>query len=238
MTTMLREIDARTNLAGTNQIELLLFHLGTKETFGLNVFKVQEIVTMPTITHLPETDPRILGLVTIRSNSIAVVNLHACLKLSAAETAGSKGFLVLTHYSNSVQAFYVTDVDRIMRTSWTEIKTPPAVIRAQSQGMITGVTVDDRGQTILIPDVEKILMDLQPAHQDGTYARITAQPSIHQKTVLFVDDSSVARSQIRKTLEQIGVRSCRPPPVKRPGAISAHPLRRGRRPGRLWSIWC
>ncbi|MBA4003890.1 MAG: chemotaxis protein CheV, partial [Delftia sp.] len=45
-----REIDERTNLTSNNKFELLLFRLGSdsglgqSELFGINVFKVREIV--------------------------------------------------------------------------------------------------------------------------------------------------------------------------------------------------
>ena len=53
MSELLKNIDARTKLAGTNKLEILLFHLGRdtrtgrKETFGINVFKVREVMRTP-----------------------------------------------------------------------------------------------------------------------------------------------------------------------------------------------
>ena len=56
MTTALHDVDERTNLTANNKFELLLFRLGEapgtdrRELFGINVFKVREILVMPTIT--------------------------------------------------------------------------------------------------------------------------------------------------------------------------------------------
>ena len=53
MSDLLKNIDARTKLAGTNKLEILLFFLGTdqrtgrRETFGINVFKVREVMRTP-----------------------------------------------------------------------------------------------------------------------------------------------------------------------------------------------
>ena len=58
MSTLINEIDARTRLAGANQMELLLFHLGTGEVFGINVFKVREVMKLPSLTRVPEADGR------------------------------------------------------------------------------------------------------------------------------------------------------------------------------------
>ena len=60
MSELLKNIDARTKLAGTNKLEILLFSLGTdsrtgrRETFGINVFKVREVMRTPPITSAPE----------------------------------------------------------------------------------------------------------------------------------------------------------------------------------------
>ena len=40
---LLDAVDGRTKLAGSNRMEILLFSLGTQETFGINVFKVREV---------------------------------------------------------------------------------------------------------------------------------------------------------------------------------------------------
>src|SRR3989338_5427160 len=56
-----QDIDERTNLTSTNKFELLLFRLGTdsalgkSELFGINVFKIREIVAMPSITPIAGT---------------------------------------------------------------------------------------------------------------------------------------------------------------------------------------
>lgn len=47
---LLEGVDARTRLAGSNKMEILLFSLGTRETFGINVFKVREVGRTPHIT--------------------------------------------------------------------------------------------------------------------------------------------------------------------------------------------
>ena len=61
MSELLKNIDARTKLAGTNKLEILMFVLGTdcrtgrRETFGINVFKGREGMRVPEITHAPAT---------------------------------------------------------------------------------------------------------------------------------------------------------------------------------------
>lgn len=211
MSTLINEIDARTRLAGANQMELLLFHLGTQEVFGINVFKVREVVKLPQLTRVPDADSRVIGMANIRGTMVPVIALKRSLGLGEYEVDRSKpeakgnGILIVTEYNASLQAFHVAAVDRIIRTSWSQIKPPPALVCENNQGAVTAVTMLDNGRMVLILDVEKLLSDICHRSDEEVYAGVTTKPELKTKTVLFADDSTVARTQIRKALEKLGV---------------------------------
>lgn len=211
MSTLINEIDARTRLAGANQMELLLFHLGTSELFGINVFKVREVMKLPPLTRVPEADGRVLGMANIRGTMVPVIALRRSLGLgehggdrSQPDAQGS-GILVITEFNASLQAFHVAAVDRIIRMSWSQIKTPPPLVRENNQGAVTAVTMLEDGRMILILDVEKLLSDICHRSDDEVFTGVVTRPELKSRCVLFADDSSVARTQIRKTLERLGV---------------------------------
>ncbi len=207
--TLMGEVDARTGLAGANQMELLLFHVGTTEVFGINVFKVREVMKVPPLTRMPDVDSRIEGLANIRGTMVPVVDLQKTLALGTnlpvADHSDTSERLIIAEYNSSLQAFHVTGVDRIIRMSWANIKTPPALVRENAKGAVTAVTLLEDGRTVLILDVEKILADIATVPDEEVYASIEPQPALSTKRVLFADDSAVARSQIRKTLERLGL---------------------------------
>ncbi|HEU4685392.1 MAG TPA: chemotaxis protein [Nitrospira sp.] len=211
MSTLINEIDARTRLAGANQMELLLFHLGTPEIFGINVFKVREVMKLPQLTRVPEADSRVVGMANIRGTMVPVIALKRSLGLGEPEFDATKpdateqGILIITEYNGSLQAFHVSAVDRIIRTSWAQIKTPPALVRENNKGAVTAVTMLEDGRMVLILDVEKLLSDICPRPDEEVYAGVTPVPELRVKHVLFADDSTVARTQIRKALERVGV---------------------------------
>ena len=72
---MLDAVDARTKLAGSNKMEILLFSLGTHETFGINVFKVREVSPTPPITKTPNMPDGVEGVISLRGNIIPVISL-------------------------------------------------------------------------------------------------------------------------------------------------------------------
>ena len=81
MSELLNSIDARTRLAGTNKLEILLFALGVdsrtgrRETFGINVFKVREVMRTPPITSAPDMPAAVKGMVSLRGALVPVVDL-------------------------------------------------------------------------------------------------------------------------------------------------------------------
>lgn len=209
MSNLINEIDARTRLAGANQMELLLFKLGTNEIYGINVFKVREVMKLPELTQIPEADSRIVGMANIRGIMVPVVGLKRSLNLEpetdghGGGTAGAHPYLIVSEYNASLQGFLVSGVDRIIRFSWSAIKTPPAIVRENNKGAVTAVTMLDDGRMVLILDVEKVLHDICPRSDDEVFAGIVTTPALQSKCVLFADDSSVARTQIRKALERL-----------------------------------
>ena len=207
MSSLIKEVDARTGLAGTNQMELLLFHVGTSEVFGINVFKVREVMKFPALTRLPEADPRVEGMANIRGTTVPVIGLTKIIVgLTAVQPSQvSEGKLIVTEYNGSLQAFHVAGVDRILRLSWTQIKSPPPLVRNNTKGAVTAVAMLDDGRMVLILDVEKILAEMSPKSDDEVFAGMELRPEDKNKRVLFADDSAVARTQIRKTLERLGV---------------------------------
>lgn len=75
MSGFLAGVDQHTRLAGHNRLELLLFRLLDGQTFGINVFKVQEVVQCPELTGVPESSDIVLGITRIRGKTIPVLDL-------------------------------------------------------------------------------------------------------------------------------------------------------------------
>ena len=203
MSKWMAEIDQRTRLAGANKMELLMFHLGTEEIYGINVFKIREVMKMPAVTKIPDSDPRILGMVNLRGENIALVDLKQAIGLGSLIHDNAK--LIITEYNENKQGFLVAGVDRIIRMSWERIQVPPPMVRSNRQGAVTAVTKLDDGQMVLILDVEKVLAELHPKSDDELFLGIETVGSLKGKRVLIADDSAVARKQITRTLEHLGL---------------------------------
>ncbi|HFB98968.1 MAG TPA: purine-binding chemotaxis protein CheW, partial [Bryobacterales bacterium] len=124
MAGILDGVDQRTQLVGQNRLELLLFTLGDRQRYGINVFKVQEVIHCPTLTAVPHAHPIVRGIANMRGRTIPVMDLARAIgKRPLPE--GSDLFVIITEYNRSVQGFLVSAVDRIVNMNWEEILPPP-----------------------------------------------------------------------------------------------------------------
>jgi len=209
MSELLKRIDARTKLAGSNKLEMLLFSLGTntrtgrEETFGINVFKVREVMRIPEITRAPDMPASVEGMVSLRGSLVPVIDL---IKYVGIQNDEPPEIMIVTEYNGHTQGFLVGSVDTILRIDWSSMKVPPEMLTAQMGGLITAVTELQDGRIVMMMDVEKILADTT-SYADETSIAGLAPLGLTDKTVFFTDDSSVARKQIQKTLEVLGIKS-------------------------------
>ncbi len=207
MSDLLKNIDARAKLAGTNKLEILLFTLGTdtrsgrKETFGINVFKVREVMRVPEITRAPEMPDSVEGMVSLRGVLVPVVDLA---KYANVNTGLPPDIMIVTEYNGHTQGFLVAAVDTILRLDWSAMRVPPAMLTAQMGGLVTAVTELQDNRLVMLLDVEKILSET--SHFDDSNLFVGLSPlEVADRTIFFADDSSVARKQIEQTLDILNV---------------------------------
>ena len=203
MAGILDGIDLRTRLAGQNRMELLLFRLHGRRLFGINVFKVREVVQCPPLNVLPQSHAVVRGVVTVRGQTIPVIDLSMAIG-GAALPDPAQCFMVITEFNRAVQGFLVGGVDRIVNMLWQDVLPPPRGLGRNSY--MTAVTNLD-GQLVEIIDVEKVLSEVQQIGIHVEQGLIDAGHEVGKSShaVLVVDDSSVARNQVRRTLEQLGI---------------------------------
>jgi len=203
MAGILDSVNQRTQLVGQNRLELLLFKLVGRQRFGINVFKVREVLQCPRLTSLPNQDPFIKGVAHIRGQTISVIDLSKAT--GGPEIALTENcFIIIAEYNRSVQGFLVAGVERITTLSWQDIMPPPE--GAGKSSYLTAVTEIDN-EMVSILDVEKILNEISPVSTDLSedVADASVGESIGDRCIMIADDSTVARNQVKRALEPLGL---------------------------------
>ena len=210
MSTSLHDVTERTQLTSNNQFELMLFRLGQapyserRELFGINVFKVREIMVMPTITAMFNAPPHVLGVANIRGQIIPVIDLPAVV--GCTPTRGHT-ILMVTEYARTTQAFAVEEVDEIVRLDWSR------VLAAEGNGgdLVTSIAkIDgdaDTSRLVQVLDVAQILRNVMPpAREDITAEDVGDAIRLPAGSIILAaDDSPVARMMIEQGLAAMGV---------------------------------
>jgi len=205
MSGVLDEVNRRTQLVGQNRMELLLFYMGDKQLFGINVFKVREVIPCPPLKRMPDSHSVVAGIAHIRGTTVSLIDMAKSIgKAPLPKTDGT--FVIMTEFNRTVQGFLVSAVDRIVNLNWDAIRPPPKGTEIGS--FLTAVTsVDDK--LVQIVDVEKVL-EMVTGPSKGVSAELAEsgqQAHGRVRRVLVADDSSVARKQIKRALDELGVES-------------------------------
>lgn len=204
MAGLLDTVNQRTQLVGQNRLELLMFRLNGRQRFGINVFKVKEVLQCPPLTILPKLNGVVRGVAHIRGNTISVIDLSLATGGRPIEDL-SKAFIIISEYNRSVQGFLVSSVERIININWESILPPPKGTGRFSY--LTAVTEVDK-ELVEVLDVEKILHEVSPVKTEVSQGLLDTVGEIEKeavtKKIIVVDDSSVARNQIRKAVSELG----------------------------------
>jgi two-component system chemotaxis response regulator CheV len=203
MSGILDSVNQRTQLVGQNRLELLLFRLNGRQRFGINVFKVREVLQCPPLTSMPKLNKLVRGVAHIRGQTISVIDLSMATGGKRIENL-STSFIVIAEYNRSVQGFLVGAVERIINTNWDAIMPPPQGTGRASY--LTAVT-EVENELIEILDVEKILNEISPlnAEVSSEVAEGLSTEGKEDKIIFIADDSAVARNQVKKALTSLGL---------------------------------
>ncbi|MDO9239387.1 MAG: chemotaxis protein CheV [Methylicorpusculum sp.] len=201
MAGILEGVDQRTQLAGHNRFELLLFRLGGRQRFGINVFKVQEVIQCPSLTQIPNSHSVICGVAHLRGKTIPVLDLSMAIGLRPLPR-DSGCYVIVTEYNRTVQGFLVGSVDRIINIGWSSVKAPPTGLGRE--GYLTAVTEVDN-ELVEVIDVEKVMKEVIGLRDQASEEAIDSTVSGAGDRVLIVDDSTVARNQVKRVCDQLGL---------------------------------
>jgi len=203
MAGVLESVNSRTQLVGANRLELLLFRLADDQIYGINVFKVKEVLQCPHLYELPKRNPIVRGAAHIRGGTISIIDMNHATGHQPLENIDDC-FVIIAEYNRTTQGFLVRQVERIVNLNWEEVHPPPK--GSGKQNYLTAVTQVD-GKLVEIIDVERILAEIAPV-PEGISEEIIEDSVANELTsrhVLIVDDSAIARKQVQRGIETLGV---------------------------------
>lgn len=202
-TALLDSVESHTRLAGHNRVAMLLFRLGDKQLFGINVFKVREVLRKPPMEKLPGMHEWLAGSFDYRGKTIPVIDLAAAMGYPALVDAPA-AHVVVTEFSRTMQGFLVADFQRIVHCTGESLEAPSVTLGFGNR--VNAVSRID-GQLMAVVDVEHVLASIEDVTTEVSQ-RIQHEAehrSLSPRRIMVVDDSSVARQRLVSLFKQMQI---------------------------------
>lgn len=206
MDNLMAEVEQRTRLAFSNEMEMLTFYLTDGQLYGLNVFKIIEILECPkSVTKVPQSHPAIKGSIDFRGHPISMIDLSEALELPPTDFRHTVSYVLVCEYSTTIQGFLVSQPNVLINKSWDDIIKPTGTVYDQSY--LTAITYHNN-QPIQVLDVEKILSEIVGIEVEVSDSLVAKAREVvsERHHILAVDDSKAARNMIAAALDQLNIR--------------------------------
>lgn len=184
---------------GINELEIVEFKVGDS-LLGINVAKVECIITSQPITKIPNAHKNVKGIINYRGRVIPVIDLIKALDKNCDKNLKER-LLILIHINNSDFAVEVSQVIGIKRLSWEDVELPSSIITSENGTPTTGIVKTNNDAIILILDFEKILADIDPSLALKT-SEITI--GLEGKKLVVVEDSNFLIKVVQESFTKAG----------------------------------
>lgn len=135
-------------------LHLVGFRVG-RETFGVPISMVREIVRVPEITAVPNAPEHIEGVINLRGKIVPVVDLRRRLGQKDLQTSRKNRILVV-ELADKIVGLLVQSASEVLKIPPSEIETPDNLVHESDQNCVTGVgKLDDR--LILLLDLGRVM---------------------------------------------------------------------------------
>ena len=136
-------------------LELLTFVIAG-EQYAVDIERIVEIVTPRPVTRIPNADPSVVGIISLRGTIVTLVDVRRRLHHPPAGAGNADTRIVVVDFHNETVGFLVDRVQRVVKTAQGEVEPPPVVHASELDESVRGVFRAGGALTILL-DLDKLL---------------------------------------------------------------------------------
>jgi len=130
------------------------FRVG-RETYGIPIVALHEIVRVPEITAVPDAPAHLEGVINLRGKIVSVVDLRKRFKQAASSLTRHSRILVVEHRARLV-GMVVDSASEVLKIAESEIEPAPAMMKEGGLDCVTGLG-KCRNRLIILLDIDKVL---------------------------------------------------------------------------------
>jgi two-component system chemotaxis response regulator CheV len=213
---VLDNVDAATNLAKNNEVQLLVFRVNNDDFtafYAINVFKTREVVESKNhfLTQIPSAHPLLEGTIMLRGLQIPILNLPKWLGTTLTKDEMHKSNLLICDFNGVIIGLRIMSAYRVIKRNWSEIHAPDGY-RLKDDGVVMNDTRLEDGSLCLILDYEKLLSEVIPqAMVDVTESAKDIQNmqlplKLKNGEVLIAEDSKTAQRHLIQIFENANLK--------------------------------
>lgn len=145
-----------TGFAVEREKQLVAFRVG-REEFGVDVMKVEGVISMVDITRMPRAPGFVEGIINLRGQIIAVVDLAARLGIQAEERSSATRIVVVE--AKEVKVGLLVDSPEVINISPEDIEPSPAVALGEVESSFIQGVVKLGGRLLILLDMDRVLTE-------------------------------------------------------------------------------
>ena len=145
----------------SRETHIVGFRVG-RETYGVPITSLREIVRVPEITTVPDAPDYLEGVINLRGRIISVVDLRKRFGQPAAAIERHSRILIVEHRGR-LAGMIVDSASEVLKIPESDIEAAPAMMREGGLDCVTSLG-KYQGRLILLLEIEKVLA---AAHQQN-----------------------------------------------------------------------
>jgi len=204
---VLDSVDAATNLAKNNELQLLVFRVSEEDEsafYAINVFKTREVVEAKNhfLTQIPSSHALLEGTILLRGVQIPILNLPKWLSASLGKEELAKSNILICDFNGIIIGLRIMSAFRVIKKNWNEMHAPDSY--RQKNGVVMNDTRLEDGSICLILDYEKLLADVIPQamvdvlESPANIRELEIPDKLRDGTVLIAEDSKTAQTHLKQ----------------------------------------
>jgi len=212
---ILEHVDAATNLAKNNEVQLLVFKVNDNEEtpyYAINVFKTREVIESKRhpLTQIPGAHPLLEGTIVLRGMQIPVLNLPHWLNITLSKEKIKTSNLLICDFNGVIIALRIMFAFRVIKKNWNDMHAPDSY-RLGDDGLVMNDTRMEDGSLCLILDYEKLLAEVIPqamvnvSESPANLSDIAIPEKLKNGLVLIAEDSRTAQRHLIQIFDNSGI---------------------------------
>lgn len=208
---VLENVDAATNLAKNNEVQLLVFRISNKSDsayYAINVFKTKEVVESKNhfMTQIPSAHKMLEGTIVLRGMQIPILNLPLWLGVTLTKDEVKKSNILVCDFNGVTIGLRIMSAYRVVKKNWNEMHAPDSYRVGEDNVVINDTRLED-GSLCLVLDYEKLLADVIPQamvnvlESPANLKDLEIPKKLRNGTVLIAEDSKTAQKHLTQIFD-------------------------------------